>query len=51
MSVISLLVLLALICFVFGAFPPAAVAARINLVSLGLAFAAAAALVGTGGLH
>lgn len=49
MTISTLLLILALVCFIFGAIPPVAWV-RVNLISLGLAFWVAAELVGGGGL-
>lgn len=49
MTISALFLIVALICFILGAFPPAAWS-RVNLISLGLAFWAASVLIGSGGL-
>lgn len=49
MTISAVFLIIALICFILGAFPPAAWS-RVNLISLGLAFATAAVLIAQGGL-
>lgn len=49
MTISTLLLILALVCFIFGAVPPVAWV-RVNLISLGLAFWVAAVLIGGDGL-
>lgn len=49
MTISTLLLILGLVCFIFGAFPPAAWV-RVNLISLGFAFVTASELIGGNGL-
>lgn len=49
MTISMLFLIVALVLFIFGAFPPAAWS-RVNLISLGLAFGMAAVLIAQGGL-
>lgn len=51
MAIGPLLLVIALVLFVLGAFPVPAVATRVNVISLGLAFVTAAMLLGSGALR
>lgn len=50
MTIAAILLIVSLVLFVLGAFPYPAVATRVNVVSLGLAFYVGSIIAG-GGIH